>query len=397
MAFTVEDFQDLLALLREHPDWRQQLWALLASEELLRLPGEVKAFREEFRVFRDETFAAFRKETEERFRQVEAQIAALAEAQRRHYEEFAAYRAETERRFAELREEVTAARAEADRRFAELAEAQRRTEERVGRLEEAVERLAEAQRRHYEEFAAHRQEFLAYRVEADRRFAELAEAQRRTEERVGRLEEAVERLAEAQRRHYEEFAAHRVETDRRFAELAEAQRRHYEEFVALRREFQEHRREFELLKNDVGILKDNDLRRRYGERAAAYFGRPDFRRIRVLSAQEVTEALRRALRAKAISPEAFEDARLTDIVIQGRRKGRPLYLVLEVSWVVDRADVERAVRRAEIFQKVLGEVWPGVAGARFTEGARALLQQMKEAGQPIVVAQDGQVDWPGGG
>ncbi|WP_376791858.1 hypothetical protein [Thermoflexus sp.] len=67
MAFTVEDFQDLLALLREHPDWRQQLWALLASEELLRLPGEVKASREELRVFRDEVSAAFRKETEERF------------------------------------------------------------------------------------------------------------------------------------------------------------------------------------------------------------------------------------------------------------------------------------------------------------------------------------------
>ncbi|MFN3928066.1 MAG: hypothetical protein ACK4OK_00320, partial [Thermoflexus sp.] len=246
-------------------------------------------------------------------------------------------------------------------------------------------------------FAAHRQEFLAYRAETDRRFAELAEAQRRTEERVGRLEEAVAALAEAQRRHYEEFAAYRAETDRRFAELAEAQRRHYEEFVALRREFHEHRREFDLLKNDVGVLKDNDLKRRYGERAAAYFGRADFRKIRVLSSQEVTEALRRALRAKVISPEAFEDARLTDVVIQGRLKGRTLHLILEVSWVVDRGDVERAVRRTEIFRKVLGgEIWPGVAGARFTEGARELVQRMKEAGQPIVVAQDGQVDWPGG-
>jgi predicted nuclease with TOPRIM domain len=55
-----------------------------------------------------------------------------------------------------------------------LAEAQRRTEERVGRLEAAVERLAEAQRR--------------------------------TEERVGRLEAAVERLAEAQRRTEEAVA-----------------------------------------------------------------------------------------------------------------------------------------------------------------------------------------------
>jgi hypothetical protein len=49
-----------------------------------------------------------------------------------------------------------------------LAEAQARTEERVGRLEEALNRLAEAQAR--------------------------------TEERVGRLEEALNRLAEAQAR-----------------------------------------------------------------------------------------------------------------------------------------------------------------------------------------------------
>ncbi len=94
VGFTVRDFQDLLELLRQHPEWRQQLWALLAGEELLRLPAEFRAFREE-----------------------------------------------TERRFAEIREEVAAARAEADRRFAELAEAQRRTEETVRKLVETTRRM----------------------------------------------------------------------------------------------------------------------------------------------------------------------------------------------------------------------------------------------------------------
>jgi hypothetical protein len=77
---------------------------------------------------------------------------------------------------------------------AELAEAQRRTEERVGSLELAVERLAEAQRRTEERVGS-----LELAVER------LAEAQRRTEERVGSLELAVERLAEAQRRTTEEI------------------------------------------------------------------------------------------------------------------------------------------------------------------------------------------------
>ncbi|MER3400547.1 MAG: hypothetical protein C4313_05355, partial [Thermoflexus sp.] len=78
MAFTLADFQDLLELLRAHPEWRQALWALLASEELLRLPAEVQALR---------------REMTQGFQQVAAQIAALAEAQRR-----------TEQRVAELAE-----------------------------------------------------------------------------------------------------------------------------------------------------------------------------------------------------------------------------------------------------------------------------------------------------
>jgi len=140
MAFTVADFQDLLRLLHEHPEWRMQLWAVLAGEELLRLPGEFRAFREE---------------TDRRFGELTEAVRQLAEAQRR-----------TEERVARLEEAVTA-----------LAEAQRRTEERVARLEEAVTALADVQRRHYEEFAA-------YRAETDRRFAELAEAVRRLAMRI---------------------------------------------------------------------------------------------------------------------------------------------------------------------------------------------------------------------
>jgi len=73
-----------------------------------------------------------------------------------------------------------------DRRFAELAEAQRRTEEALAAHRAETDRrfaeLAEALRNLSETFTAHRQEFLEYRAETERRFAELAEAQRRTEE-----------------------------------------------------------------------------------------------------------------------------------------------------------------------------------------------------------------------
>lgn len=280
MAFTVEDFQDLVELLRAHPEWRQRLWELLASEELLRLPAEVKAFREEFEAFRDQTFEAFRQETERRFQRVEEQIAALVEAQRRHYEEFVTLR---------------------------------------------------------QEFLEHRQEFLELR---------------------------------------REFQEHR------------------QEFLEHRQEFLELRREVASLKNDVGTLKDNDLRRRYRELAHAYFGQARFRKIYVLSASEIVEALEGALDAGIISPEEFQDARLIDLVIRGLWEGQPLHLALEISWTVDQGDVERAMRRAEILTRALGETWPGVAGLRLTEGAQKAIAQMQEQGRPIVVAQDGRIDWP---
>jgi hypothetical protein len=39
MAFEVADFQDLIQLLREHPDWRDELRTLLLTQELLTLPA----------------------------------------------------------------------------------------------------------------------------------------------------------------------------------------------------------------------------------------------------------------------------------------------------------------------------------------------------------------------
>jgi cell division protein FtsB len=38
MPFELRDFQDLVRLLREHPDWREELRALLLTQELLTLP-----------------------------------------------------------------------------------------------------------------------------------------------------------------------------------------------------------------------------------------------------------------------------------------------------------------------------------------------------------------------
>jgi hypothetical protein len=46
MPFEPRDFQDLVRLLREHPDWREELRALLLTQELLTLPGLVRELAE---------------------------------------------------------------------------------------------------------------------------------------------------------------------------------------------------------------------------------------------------------------------------------------------------------------------------------------------------------------
>lgn len=42
MAFTVSDFQDLMRLLREHPEWKAELRQQILDEEFLRLPEYVR-------------------------------------------------------------------------------------------------------------------------------------------------------------------------------------------------------------------------------------------------------------------------------------------------------------------------------------------------------------------
>jgi uncharacterized protein (UPF0335 family) len=340
MAFTVKDFEDLLRILDRYPHWREELRRRILLEELEQLP---RAHRR----------------LSVRMGRIEKALAALAETVRKM--------AQDQRRHAtaltKLRKEVAEARAEADRRFAELAE---------------------AQRRHYEEFAVHRQEFLEHRAETERRFAELAEAQRRTEESLAAHRAETDRrfaeLAEAQRRTEESLAAHRAETERRFAELAEVLRRLVERV--------------DRIEQDVGTLKDHDLRRRYAELAPSYFGGPNFRKVHVLTPSELVNRLLAALDEGKIEREDFEEARRIDLVVRGEWEGRTLHLALETSWTIDRRDVERAVRRARILQAILGETWPAVAGSRLTEGARELLQQIREEGQAIVVAQDGGIEWP---
>jgi hypothetical protein len=99
MSFTVNDFEDLIRILEQQPEWRARLRQYILPAELLELPQLVRE---------------------------------LADAQRR-----------TDERVAELAERVN----QLAERVAELAEAQRRTAEQVSSLSTQVATLAEVQQR----------------------------------------------------------------------------------------------------------------------------------------------------------------------------------------------------------------------------------------------------------
>jgi hypothetical protein len=74
MPFELRDFQDLVRLLREHPDWREERRALLLTQELLTLPGLVREPAEG------------QQRLTEAVAQLTATVARLAEGQERHGE-----------------------------------------------------------------------------------------------------------------------------------------------------------------------------------------------------------------------------------------------------------------------------------------------------------------------
>ncbi|MCS6923164.1 MAG: hypothetical protein NZM10_02180 [Fimbriimonadales bacterium] len=105
MAFTVRDFEDMLRILEEKPEWQERMRQVILTRELLELPAQ--------------------------FRQLVNVVEELAEAQRR-----------TEQRVEELAE----AQRRTEQRVEELAEAQRRTDERVDELARIVQELVQISR-----------------------------------------------------------------------------------------------------------------------------------------------------------------------------------------------------------------------------------------------------------
>ncbi len=341
------------------------------TEDILRLPADL---------------AAFRAEAERRFAELAEAIRRLSEAFIAHRQEFLAYQAQNEARFAELNAAVRALM-ETQRQLMEtqrqvmetqrqLVDTQRQLMEAQGRTEENLQRLSEA-------FIAHRQEFLAYQAQTEARFAELAEAVRRLSEEfaahrqefLGHRQEFQEHRQEflEHRRefleHRQEFLEYRAQTDRRLDRVEARLDRVEERMDRVERRQEDHSR-------DLGELKSMCLEALYRENPGLF--RPLLRRAAVLPDSRKLEILEEAEAAGRITGEEADWAAPLDLLVEGfhRREDRRVYLAVEVSWLGSTEDVARAAERAGLLARALGaEVIPVVAAKELTAPARGMARE----------------------
>jgi DNA repair exonuclease SbcCD ATPase subunit len=137
--YIIKEFEDLLNLLRERPDYLEKLRMLILTKELLELPVKFEEFRREVNQRFDEVdkrfeesdrkFEAFKNEVNQRFDEVDRRF---EESDRK----FEAFRSEVNQRFDEVDKKFE----EVDKRLEKLEKGQEEIKERQDRMEEILKR-----------------------------------------------------------------------------------------------------------------------------------------------------------------------------------------------------------------------------------------------------------------
>jgi len=208
------------------------------------------------------------------------------------------------------------------------------------------------------------EQIAALRARSEQQFQELITAQQHTEARVDALANQmatlttqVVTLAEAQQRTETEMrglAAALIRTEGQVSQLTQA---------------------MHTLTNDVGELKGKSLEADYRAKGPAYFSRV-VRRPHVLTSDELMTLVEDAWDNGILSRVEAQDLYDADVIVRGRLEdGTAVYVLAEVSWGVDRHDIERATQRAAILARVGTPVIPVVAGKRITPAVGRLARQ----------------------
>jgi len=239
---------------------------------------------------------------------------------------------------------------------------------RLDRIEAVLERLVES---HEQLWQSHRQLLESHR--------QLQESHQQALARLDRLEAIVQQLLESHRQlqesHQQLWESHR--------QLQESHRQLMESHQMLVVEVRELRQTVEQLVNwmqrldtDVGKLKGRVLELDYLHRAPARFGYY-VRRPRVVDLGQFLEDLRE--QGHEFSFDEWTQLSSLDVLLQAQHPHtrEPIFLAIEVSWMLFPEDVERAHKRAEILRARGINAYAAVAGEGFVPEARDLAVQHK--------------------
>ena len=331
----VKDLRDLVRLLEEHPEWRAELRRLLLSEEIVRLPEEVAQLSREIRELRAVTSELVAAHTAalERFTRVEQAIAALRETVEAEAAQARALRETVQQQTEQVREH--------SRQIAQLRETVEEHSRQIAELRETV-------------------------AEHSRQIAQLRETVAEHSRQIAELRETV-------REHSEQLREH----SRQIAELRAAVERLTQEFVqfreAVEQRFLRVEARLDRVENRLDQLVGITLELRSQQRLSSWLGFV-LEKIKVRPPGDWAEQLR-----PLVGAAVFDEVLDADLLVRARLRRDPsieLWLVVEVSGVVDRTDVERAVTRAMVLQPALKRVVPLVVGERATEGAMELADRL---------------------
>lgn len=231
-------------------------------------------------------------------------------------------------------------------------------------LPATLRRLADAQEQTARSLAT-----LTARVDA------LAAAQEQTAQTLATLASRVEVLAEAQ-----------VRTQQQLADLTR-------EVASLTRALEEVAGRTQALERRLGSIAGELAEMRYGRRAHAYFARLA-RGIRVLDSRSLADLLDDAVARGRLTEDERTTTLLADVVFSGRRPEDQVeaFFVVEVSVHIDEHDVERAVERALLLEK-LGQPAVAIVAGESIDSRAAMLAQERRVWQVLDGAAKAPVIW----
>jgi hypothetical protein len=223
--------------------------------------------------------------------------------------------------------------------------------------------------------------FARFQARVEERFTqvdqEIASVRAEMREGFARVDAEIASVRAEMREGFAQVDARSVQVDTEIAsvraEMREGFARVDEQFAEVRAELQRQAAEQRRQANDIAKLKGFVLELIFDRRAPAVFGRY-WRRVKVVPATEICEL---AESIQPLTPEEEESLYRADAYVMGVRKsdGREIIGVVEVSWMVDIGDVERAQRRAEVLMQRGLLAVPVVAGGEATQTAEQAAQR----------------------